>query len=97
MGKAKKNFSEEFKQDAISYYYSSGKAMETVAKELKVSKSTISKWVTSAKSNDGMVQHRGSGNYSSDSEKEIARLKKELRDSKDALDILKKAISILNN
>ena len=38
---------------------------------------------------------RGSGNYSSDEAKEIARLQRELRDTKDALEILKKAISIL--
>ena len=38
---------------------------------------------------------RGSGNYSSDEQKEIARLKRELRDAQDALDVLKKAISIL--
>ena len=43
-----------------------------------------------------MVSHRGSSNYSSDSEKEIAKLKKELRDKEDALEILKKAIGILN-
>lgn len=39
---------------------------------------------------------RGSGNYSSDEAKEIARLKKELKDTKDALEILKKAMGILN-
>ncbi len=38
---------------------------------------------------------RGSGNYESDEAKEIARLKRELRDAQDALDVLKKAISIL--
>ena len=38
--------------------------------------------------------HRGSGNYSSDAEKEIAKFKKELRDKEDALNILKKAIGI---
>ena len=38
---------------------------------------------------------RGTGNYSSDEAKEIARLQRELRDTKDALEILKKAISIL--
>ena len=33
---------------------------------------------------------RGSGNYASDEQKEIARLKRELRDAQDALDVLKK-------
>jgi len=97
MGKHRKQYSAEFKQDAVNYYHTSGKNLEQAAGDLKVSKSALSKWVASAKKNDGTVNHRGSGNYSSDAEKEIARLKKELRDSKDALDILKKAISILND
>lgn len=37
---------------------------------------------------------RGSGNCASDKQKEIAHLKRELRDAQDALDVLKKAISI---
>lgn len=96
MGK-NKHYSAEFKQDAVNYYHSSGKNLEQVSKDLKVAKSTINKWVNAAKDNNGLITHRGSGNYSSDAEKEIARLKKELKDSKDALDILKKAISILND
>jgi len=43
----------------------------------------------------GDIVVRGSGNYESDEQKEIARLRRELRDTKDALDVLKKAISIL--
>ena len=97
MGKQMKQFSAEFKQDAVNYYYSSGKTAEQVAKELKVGKSTMGKWIGDAKRNTGTVPHRGSGNYGSDLEKENVRLKKELRDSQDALQILKKAISILND
>lgn len=97
MTKQFKQYSAEFKQDAVNYYYSSGKTGEQVAKELKVAKSTLSKWIREAKDNEGIVQHRGSGNYSSDIEKENARLRKELKDAKDALEILKKAISILND
>ena len=33
--------------------------------------------------------------YASDEQKEIARLRRELRDAQDALDVLKKAINIL--
>lgn len=43
-----------------------------------------------ARENEGSVPTRGTGNYSSDEAKEIARLKRELRDTKDALEILKK-------
>jgi Na+-driven multidrug efflux pump len=39
----------------------------------------------------------GSGNYASDEAKEIAALKRKLRDTEDALDVLKKAIGILGN
>ena len=38
---------------------------------------------------------REHGASASDEQKEIARLKRELRDAQDALDVLKKAISIL--
>ena len=56
-----------------------------------------SELVKAAAENAGEVPTRGAGNYASDEEKENARLRKELRDTKDALEILKKAISILGN
>ena len=43
----------------------------------------------------GDIPVRGSGNYASDEQKEIARLRRELRDAQDALDVLKRAINIL--
>jgi transposase len=43
----------------------------------------------------GDIVARGSGNFSSDEQKEIARLKRKLRDTEDALEVLKKAIDIL--
>lgn len=94
---AHKKHTAEFKQDAVNYYYSSGKTQKEVAKDLKVGLSTLGKWIAAAKDNDGTVPHRGSGNFASEEAKEIARLKKELRDHQDALRILKKAISILND
>lgn len=96
MGKKNKQFSSQFKQDAVSYYYSSGKSIKAAAEDLKISTSGLNNWIQNAKNNDGIVEHRGSGNYLSDADKEIAKLKKELRDKEDALEILKKAISILN-
>lgn len=60
-----------------------------------ISESTLKKWMKTAKENEGSVPTRGSGNYVSDEAKEIARLQRELRDTKDAPEVLKKAISIL--
>jgi len=96
MGTKRKHFSAEFKQDAVNYYHSSGKSIKEAAEDLKISPGSLNNWIQSAKHNDGLVEHRGSGNYSSDADKEIAKLKKELRDKEDALEILKKAIGILN-
>ena len=74
-----KQYSQQFKEDAVRY--------KEEHPELTYEKA--------AKDNEGNVPTRGSGNYASDEAKEIARLQKELRDTKDALEILKKAIGIL--
>ena len=63
---------------------------------LASAKSTLSRWLKEAReSDDGKINAPGSGNYQSDEAREIARLKRELRDTKDALAILKKALGIL--
>ena len=53
------------------------------------------RWESQFRDNDGDIPVIGSGNYASEEAKEIARLKRELRDAQDALDVLKKAINIL--
>ena len=93
----KKKFTQEFKQDTIDYYHSSGKSIREVSEEIGIGSSTLSRWLSNARKNDGKIEHRDSGNYNSDKDKEIARLKKELKDTQDALTILKKAMGILGN
>ena len=65
------------------------------AKNLGIGISTLARWESQFRNHDGDIPTRGSGNYATDEQKEIARLKRELRDAQDALDVLKKAISIL--
>lgn len=93
----RKVFDNEFRNNAVRYVQDHNElTMKEAANNLGVGKSTLSRWISEARnSNEGVVQMRGTGNYESDEAKEIARLKRELRDTKDALDILKKAISIL--
>ena len=94
----KRQFTKQFKEDALSYVYDhshSDLSVNACAKNLGISPHTLHGWVSKAKKT-GEV-HRGSGNYESDEAKENARLRKELRYTKDALEILKKAISILGN
>ena len=55
----------------------------------------VNKWIKDANNNGNKIESRGSSNFSSDEAKEIARLRKELKDTQDALEVLKKAIGIL--
>lgn len=96
MSRKSKQHSKQFKLDAINYRKEHPDLTQAeCAKNLGIGLSTLSRWETQFKDNDGNIPVRGSGNYSSDEAKEIARLKRELRDAQDALDVLKKAIGIL--
>ena len=89
-------YTEDFKKDAVRYWKEHSElGITKCAKNLGVSKSALSTWAKLCEQNEGVIPTRGRGNYESEEAKEIARLKKELRDTQDALDILKKAISIL--
>ncbi|BAL83115.1 putative transposase OrfA [Selenomonas ruminantium subsp. lactilytica TAM6421] len=82
-----KQHDKQFKLDAIQYYEDHKElGLRGCANNLGIGYSTLTKW---------RKELRDSGNYESDEQKEIARLRRELRDTKDALDVLKKAISIL--
>lgn len=93
---SKPSFTDEFKQGVVQYVLDHpDESKVAVAKQFGVADSTIHKWMKDAQKNNGTIISRGSGNFSSDEAKEVARLKKELKDTQDALDVLKKAIGIL--
>ena len=90
-----RHFDKQFKLDAVEYYHSHRElGLVGCAENLGISQQTLSRWQKELRET-GDIESRGSGNYASDEAKEIARLKRELRDTQDALDVLKKAISIL--
>ena len=90
-----KQHTKQFKQDAVQYYMEHKElGIRGCANNLGIGYSTLTKWMKEL-NQSGEISARGSGNYSSDEQKEIAQLKRELRDTQDALDVLKKAISIL--
>ena len=89
-------YSQQFKEDAVRYRKDHPElTLRKAAGNLGISESALKNWMKSSKEHEGAVPTRGSGNYASDEAKEIARLQRELRDTKDALEILKKAIRIL--
>ena len=82
----------QFKLDAIQYYEDhKDLGVRGCAENLGIGYSTLTKWLKDFRES-GDISVRGSGNYASDEQKEIARLRRELRDAQDALDVLKKAI-----
>lgn len=103
MSSKKKVIDKEFKINAVEYMKEHPDlTYEEASKNLGVSISSLHRWnkaysLNQSKNDDVSNVFRGSGNYSSDEAKEIARLKKENSDLKDALEILKKAMSILNS
>ncbi|SFV01747.1 transposase [Butyrivibrio sp. INlla21] len=98
MPRKNKQHSKQFKLDAVNYRKEHPDLTQVeCAKNLGIGTSTLARWENQFRDHDGDIPTRGSGNYSSDEAKEIARLKRELRDAQDALDVLKKAISILGN
>ncbi len=96
MTRTSKQHDKQFKLDAIKYVQEHPDlTQEECCKNLGIGLSTLARWKSKFTEHGGDIPTRGSGNYASDEQKEIARLKRELRDAKDALDVLKKTISIL--
>lgn len=96
MSRKKTQHTKQFKLDAVKYRKEHPDLTQVeCAKNLGIGVSTLARWEAQFRNNEGDIPVRGSGNYESDEAKEIARLKRELRDAQDALDVLKKAIGIL--
>lgn len=96
MSRKKTQHTKQFKLDAVNYRKEHPDLTQVkCAKNLGIGVSTLARWEAQFRDNDSDIPVRGSGNYESDEAKEIARLKRELRDAQDALDVLKKAIGIL--
>ena len=90
-----KKYLQEFKNDAVEYQESHAELpFKTCSADFGVSSISLKEWFKATDDRSNVVM-RGSGNCSSDEQKEIVRLKRKLRDTKDVLEISKKAISIL--
>ena len=93
--KKKRIYSVEFKRKAVALSYARGNVSE-VCRELDIPKSVLSRWRSESKTY-GKNSFPGHGHAKlTDDQKEIVRLKKQLRDAELERDILKKAISIFS-
>lgn len=88
MAPKSKQHNKEFKINAVNYVNGHPDlTLEECCTNLGIGLSTLSRWRQQFQNNNGDIPILGSGNYSSDEQKDFSRLKRELRDTKDALDV----------
>lgn len=95
MKKERRQFDKEFKLMTVNLCHS-GKSTSQVAEELDIRPDMIRRWKRE-------LEHHGEGSFSgygnanlTPEQKEIKRLKKELKEAQIERDILKKAVSIFS-
>ena len=90
----RRNYSEEFKKDAVGHSLTSEKTVVEVAQDLGIARSNLNRWRTQYRKK-GELTFPGNGKQRlTPQEEEIKRLKKELYDVRQERDILKKALAI---
>jgi transposase len=87
MGRQRREFTPEYKDEAVRLVINTGRAVATVARELGVQESTLGRWVNSFKAR----QDAGDGALSETERAELARLRKENSELKMDRAFLKKA------
>ena len=94
MEEIRRQYSEEFKKDAVSHSLTSEKTVEEVARDLGIAHSNLRRWLAQYSKN-GELAFPGKGKQRlTPQEEEIRRLKKELDEVRQERDILKKALAI---
>ena len=88
MSKKRRKFSEEFRQEAVRLVVDGKRSVTSVAKELGLYQSTLSRWIRQAEIDAG----RGpEGALTTQERDELARLRRENRQLREEREILKKA------
>jgi transposase len=85
--RARREFSEEFKEGAVRLVLDEGKTVGAVARELDLTASALSLWVRHARAE----RTQGKSGLMKEEREELARLRKEVRILAEERDILKKA------
>jgi transposase len=87
MGRQRREFTPEYKDEAVKLVINTGRAVATVARELGVKEQTLGRWVNVYKAR----QEAGDGALSETERVELARLRKEVSELKMDRAFLKKA------
>ena len=92
MSKKRRNYTREFKQEALELWRSSGKSAQQVEDDLGISHGLLYKWKGDVQ-REGAAAFPGHGQVSA-SEAEVRQLQRELAVVREERDILKKAVAI---
>lgn len=88
MSKKRRKFSDEFREGAVRLVIDGKRSVTSVARELGIYQSTLSRWVRQAEIDSG----RGpEGSLSTAEREELARLRRENRVLREEREVLKKA------
>lgn len=94
MGEHRRTFPEELKRNALELLRTSGKTAAAVARDLGIDSGVLSRWRREeAKEGNGKKAFTGQG---MPRDEEVARLKRENNDLREANEILKKAVAIFS-
>lgn len=92
MGKRRRDYSREFKIEAVQLMERSDKSTQELAKDLGVSTSSLNRWRREYRA-DAAQAFPGNGNLKA-RDQEVMQLKRELRQVEQERDVLKKALAI---
>jgi len=96
MSKMRKKFTKEERLEIVKQSFEPDCVVANLAERYSISANTLSRWRREFREEHG-IQPEGQGiKIMTDEEREIARLKKQLRDKQLECDILKKAIGIFS-
>ena len=87
--RARRSFSPEFKAEIVAACQRGDRTVGQVARELKLTETAVREWVRQAERDEGM---RADG-LSTAERAELAQLRKDLRETREERDILKRAVA----
>jgi transposase len=85
----RRSFTPEFKAEVVALVRQSGKTAGAVAREMGLTETAVRKWVNQADRDEG----RRADGPTSEQAAELAQLRKELRETREERDILKRAVA----
>ena len=85
----RRSFSPEFKAEVVALVRQPGNTVGSVARDMDLTESAVRGWVAQAERDEGV---RSDG-LTTEERAELARLRKELRETREERDILKRAVA----